>query len=522
LEYTQRCIQAAETSKQPKLLYIAYSNLGIYYLEIPDLKKADSVYYKLLDFLPALSAKGKISFYNNYAETKRLMKEYAKAKEYIDSCYKLSVIEKDTFWLGIALVNKGNLSIANKNNTQAIKECSLALQYAKKFKSLVWQKNSCECLFEAFEKNNDHKNALTYYKNARILSDSVLNEKNKNEATQKDFQYKYAIKTAADSIKQIESNKVKDAQIKAQQSQLNEEKIVRISLLIVAVLVLVFAAFTYNRFKSSQKQRAIIEEQKRITDIQKNLLEEKQKEIIDSINYAKRIQQTLLAHDVFLQENIPDLFTLFIPKDIVSGDYYWAIKKNSKFYLAVCDSTGHGVPGAFMSLLNIGFLSEAISERGIEKPNEIFDFVRQRLIENISKEGQRDGFDGILICIDKLTNEMTYAAANNAPVIIHQNQLLTLPSNRMPVGIGEKKDHFDLFSVEMKKGDCLYLYTDGYADQFGGEKGKKFKYKQLNELLISINHLSLPEQKKLLEEAYKAWKGALEQVDDICIIGIRA
>jgi serine phosphatase RsbU (regulator of sigma subunit) len=253
----------------------------------------------------------------------------------------------------------------------------------------------------------------------------------------------------------------------------------------------------------------------------KALIEEKQKEIVDSINYAKRIQYALLAHEDLLKENLPSYFIYFNPKDIVSGDFYWATKKDDRFYIAVCDSTGHGVPGAFMSLLSIGFLTEAINEKGIEKPNEIFDFVRDRLITNLSKEGQKDGFDGILLCMDYKTNKITYAAANNQPVIIQNNTFIELQKDRMPVGMGERKENFKLHELTFTPNNTIYLYTDGYADQFGGPNGKKFKYKNLNQLLLDITDLDPTEQKQKLSDHFNNWKGDLEQVDDVCVIGIR-
>jgi serine phosphatase RsbU (regulator of sigma subunit) len=278
-----------------------------------------------------------------------------------------------------------------------------------------------------------------------------------------------------------------------------------------------------------EEQKAVVEHQKEIVEGQKHLLEEKQKEILDSINYAKRIQYTLLAHDQFLKDNLNEHFTFFNPKDIVSGDFYWATKIVSSsgvenFYLAVCNSTGHGVPGAFMSLLNIGFLSEAINEKGIEQPNEVLNYVRERLTASISKDGQKDGFDGILVCFSK--DKITYAAANNAPVLVRKKtdtepEFIELKSDRMPVGVGERKEPFNLYTIDYQKGDMLYLYTDGYADQFGGPKGKKFKYKPLNEMLVANTHLSLPEQHKLLKSTFDNWKGDLEQVDDVCVIGVR-
>ncbi len=253
------------------------------------------------------------------------------------------------------------------------------------------------------------------------------------------------------------------------------------------------------------------------------VIEQKNKDIHDSITYAKRIQYALLAHDEFLNANMPDHFLYFKPKDIVSGDFYWATSSGNKFYLAVCDSTGHGVPGAFMSLLNIGFLSEAINEKEILKPNEVLDFVRRRLIDNISKEGQQDGFDGILICMEPTSTGMniTYAAANNVPVIVKNGTITELQADHMPVGMGETLEPFKLFTVETMKGDVLYLYTDGYADQFGGPRGKKFKYKQLNDLLLEISKKPMEEQRSILDKTFEDWMGDLEQVDDVLLVGIR-
>jgi serine phosphatase RsbU (regulator of sigma subunit) len=287
----------------------------------------------------------------------------------------------------------------------------------------------------------------------------------------------------------------------------------------------------FLRKEANQKleaQNSIISQQKNEVEQQKHLVEEKQREIVDSINYARRIQYTLLANDEFIRHYLPQHFVFFHPKDIVSGDFYWAtfVKNKSdqfgKFFLAVCDSTGHGVPGAFMSLLNISFLNEAISEKGILAPHEVLNYVRQKLIENISKEGQKDGFDGILICMDTATKEITYSAANNAPLLVSANgEYRELPKDRMPVGMGERKESFQLFSLEYQTGDSLYLYTDGYADQFGGDKGKKFKYKQLNDLILNNHILSLEQQENILKTKFHQWKGDLEQVDDVCILGIK-
>lgn len=264
-----------------------------------------------------------------------------------------------------------------------------------------------------------------------------------------------------------------------------------------------------------------VEERTQEVVSQKNIIEIKQKEIVDSILYAKRIQTAILAHDLYLKKYLPEHFILFKPKDHISGDFYWATKKDNRFYLAICDSTGHGVPGAFMSLLNIAFLNEAITEKGIIQPNEILNHVRARLIRNISKEGNSDGMDGILLCIDKNTNTYTYSAAHNKPLILHNGELTEHHADKMPIGKGIREDSFTNHELPLQSGDILYMYTDGYADQFGGPKGKKFKYKQLNDLLLSQAALPMVTQKESLQNVFESWRGELEQVDDVCVCGIR-
>lgn len=189
--------------------------------------------------------------------------------------------------------------------------------------------------------------------------------------------------------------------------------------------------------------------------------------------------------------------------------------------MVVADSTGHGIPGAFMSLLNITFLNEAIKEKGITQPNKVFDYVREKLIYTVSKEEQKDGFDGVILCIDTANKSITYAAANNRFIVIRDGRIIESENDRMPVGKGERKQGFSLFSFQLKTSDMLYAYTDGFADQFGGPKGKKFKYKQLNELLLEVSKLPMNEQKEMLFERFKAWKGDAEQVDDVCVVGIK-
>ncbi|MFZ5553267.1 MAG: tetratricopeptide repeat protein [Bacteroidota bacterium] len=257
---------------------------------------------------------------------------------------------------------------------------------------------------------------------------------------------------------------------------------------------------------------------------------QKNKDITDSINYAKRIQDALLIQEETLTGKFSDHFIFFKPKDIVSGDFYWTTERQSSvgswqsFYLAVCDSTGHGVPGAFMSLLNMSYFNEAIIEKKINDPGEIFNHVRQRLIS--SMEGRQDGMDATLVCFEK--NKIHYSAAYNNPLLVRNGDLHELEADKMPVGKSAKSAPFRTFSQNIFQSDTLYFYTDGYADQFGGENlgikksgGKKFKEANLKKLLISLAHLPMKEQKQQLESRFEEWKGDLEQIDDVCIIGIK-
>jgi serine phosphatase RsbU (regulator of sigma subunit) len=442
---------------------------------------------------------------------------------------------------------------ANDENGVAIACINLTVQYANegKFDKANEVLNEAQKITESqgdlfnlsnviqkramlYRMTGDYKNAYDMYKEYVKLKDSILGEK-----TQKAFaEYKEmyeAEKKQAEIDKLQKAEQISRLEITKNEEQLKREKAQRfmifgILLCVILVCIILIRAFIQKRNNANilQSKNELINAKNEAlqhanTEIvnQKEIIEEKQKEILDSINYARKIQYALLAHESFLSKHLLEHFVLFKPKDIVSGDFYWATEHENKFYLAVCDSTGHGVPGAFMSLLNIGFLSEAIKEKNILQPNEVLNYVRARLIQNIGNDGQQDGMDSILLCYDKAESKISYAAANNEPVLIRNKELTLLPKDKMPVGKGERMESFTLHTVDVLKDDVLYLYTDGYADQFGGPKGKKFKYKTLNDLLLQNSSESLAAQGKLLGNALDTWKGSLEQVDDILVVGIK-
>ncbi len=276
--------------------------------------------------------------------------------------------------------------------------------------------------------------------------------------------------------------------------------------------------FIFFRRDNLLFQKAILE--------QKAVIEEKQKEIVDSIHYAKRIQFALLAGESLLKTHLPDHFVLFKPKDVVSGDFYWATPTDEGFIYITADCTGHGVPGAFMSLLNISKLSQVINENKITRPDLVLNHIRTEISKVLNAEGtaeeSKDGMDAILCKLDLKNKKLEYASANNTFYIIRNNALLTCKADKMPVGKGHN-DHvsFTYNEIALEKEDVIYTLTDGYADQFGGPKGKKFRYKQLEQLLLSVHRLPMQEQSKILDQQFNSWKGPLDQVDDVLIIGVR-
>jgi serine phosphatase RsbU (regulator of sigma subunit) len=405
-----------------------------------------------------------------------------------------------------------------------------AYVYALKNSYPDLQSKILKFLSSIYAKQRKFDSAYYVFEKYNQLDDSIYNSQNQKQILE--------LETIYETEKKSSQIKLLNSDNKLKQEELIRKNNAQRFLLLIISLVIIFLAVVIRAFYQKKKANKIILEQKTEVEFQKSEIEkqkhivfEKQKEILDSINYAKKIQDTILANAIFLKRYLPEHFVFFQPKDIVSGDFYWATKRNNKFYLAVCDSTGHGVPGAFMSLLNIGFLNEAINEKGIELPGDVFNYVRNRLVETISKGEQKDGFDGILLCFNLTDNKITYAAANNAPILITNQKMIELPKDRMPVGKGEKDQPFKNFNLQEiidKQEEIIsienaeiILYTDGYADQFGGPKEKKFKYKPLNEMLVANTHLSLTEQHTKLKTTFDNWKGDLEQVDDVCVVGVR-
>jgi len=507
LKYHTKSLEIEKKLNNEEGIAESYSNIASvhFYLKRPEL--ALEYYNMVVDIARKNGYKAELARgLNNIGSVFEFQKKYDSAISNFYSSLKIKEEVGDKNGIANASLSLGRIYKKLNRDDESIEFILKSIEISELIDSKKNLKEAYEELASIYEKRKNFEKAIFYFRQSAALKDSILNEKISKTIFELETRYE-TDKKEKEIILLTKENKIQDL-------ELNKNKITIYSTIIVIILLVFLAATILKRYQLKQKVNKIITEQKAIVD-------QKQKEILDSINYAKRIQYTLIAHSDFLQNNLKEYFVLFKPKDIVSGDFYWATKKKDRFYLAVCDSTGHGVPGAFMSLLSIGFLSEAINEKNIEKPNDVLNYVRERLIENISKEEQKDGFDGILMCIDSKNNSISYASAYNSPIIIEDNILTELLADKMPVGKGERTDSFNLFPVTAKKGSMVYLITDGYADQFGGPQGKKYKYKQLNNLLLSVAGENMEAQNKKLTDEFEKWKGNLEQIDDVCIFGFR-
>lgn len=287
----------------------------------------------------------------------------------------------------------------------------------------------------------------------------------------------------------------------------------------------------YSKKIIEQKHEEVVYQKIEIQS-QKDSLENKNREITDSIRYAKNIQNALIPSEEKFNSCFKDSFVLFKPKDIVSGDFYWVHKSETATFYVTADCTGHGVPGGFMTMLGLSFLDEIIIGKRHNKPEEILDLLREKIISTLnqsSKVGEsKDGMDICICCIDHESMILHYAAANNELYIVRKQkekqeglELIKLQADRQPCGYSDYAKPFNQNSFQLANGDCIYTFTDGFADQFGGEKGKKFRYKQFEELILLNSQLDFSQQKLNLISAYEGWRGNLEQIDDLLVIGVK-
>jgi serine phosphatase RsbU (regulator of sigma subunit) len=456
-----------------------------------------------------------------------------------------SQLSGNKYGFSLALNVKAVNNYDKKNYKETVKYATLSLNVAQEIKNWQFIRDASLNLYLSYKELNDYKNALTNHELYLESLDSIFNsEKNKEiNGLQLSFER--------------EQNK-KDKIISEEKA--SKQKIILLSISIITGLLVFIITYVYRRLRLTRRQKLIIENQNIIL-IQKNEeisaqsdeiaaqrdnlqnlnseLSEKNEEITaqndtikkqnnnikSSITYASRIQNAIIPSITDLELVFPNHFILFKPSDIVSGDFYWVKKIDNFIYIVAADCTGHGVPGAFMSVLGITLLTELINKHNDDTPNIILNEFRNRIKKSLNQIGQigeqQDGLDIAFCKINLDNNVLQFSGAYNPLYLVRNDELIEYKADRMPIGIHPKdQEDFTNTEIQLQKGDNFYIFSDGYTSQFGGEKNNTFKNSRLKEILVKDNNKPMKEQKEILNQKLNEWRGDLSQTDDILVIGI--
>jgi len=528
-----------------------YGNMGLVYSKMKDYKKALSYHQRSLDLeltLNSLNGVG-LTYMNigniyEYEAVELLLakgnQDSISLKQEVAIGYYEKSIEtfeetKNTREIAANLVNIAKIYLIKKNFQKAKGLSEESMTLARSIDARIQIRDASKVLYEVYKELKMHKESLAMHELYIATHDSIDSEENRKEVLRQEYKYAYEKQVSADSLIQVEAKKLTDAKIDAQNAQLANEKNQRFSLYGGVIVLMLFGVIMYSRFRITRKQKIIIETQKLEVETQKEyadkqrlaaeiqtaLVEEKNKEILDSISYAKRIQNALLPSDKIVADNLMESFVLYKPKDIVAGDFYWLESIGDKVLYAAADCTGHGVPGAMVSVICNNALNRSVKEFGLVEPGAILDKAREIVIKEFDKsdEDVKDGMDIALCSLEG--NELKYAGAHNPLWIIRNGEVIETKANKQPIGKFDNLQPYTTHLLHLEKGDSIYIFSDGYVDQFGGPKGKKYKSKAFKELLVSIQNRNMEDQKIIINESFDNWKGSTEQIDDVCVIGVR-
>ncbi len=529
ITYFEKSLKIQKQLKNMSGIAYTYSNMGYVYLQIKDYNKAAQYGLKSLKITQKLNDKTSLVFIENL-----LGKIYFKAGK-TDSAL-----------------------VYSKMNLNQAKEIGYP-ENIRDAAELLWK------IYKQKGEDGDFKSyakAFDYYTLYFSMRDSINNKETEKKIAIKNLQYNY------------EKEKLATQKEQEKKDIINQEKqhwqtLIIISISIGFIVIVIFSFFLYRRYQLTSKQKSIIESQKKTVEKQKAVVDEKNQEILDSITYAKRIQSAILPPNKLVKEYLQKSFILYKPKDIVAGDFYWmeSLPNPSKggvnkttaresegavVLFAAADCTGHGVPGAMVSVVCHNALNRSVREHGLTDPGEILNKTREIVIQEFEKSDEevKDGMDIALCSLTTVSSssgayrELKYAGANNPLWIIRKKstdeskkfndielktfkletldfELHEVKANKQPIGKYDNPKPFITNTFELQEGDSIYIFSDGYVDQFGGAKGKKLKAKAFRELLLSIQHEPMNEQRKLIDEKFETWRGNIEQVDDVCIIGVK-
>lgn len=510
IDYQTRSLKIREAIGDKRGMAIAYNNLGTIFSDQGHNAKAMEYLNRGLKISEEIGDKNKIALaLANIGAIYKKEQNDQEAMDFFNRSLKMFKELGNEKWIASILSHIGDIYKKKNETDKAIENYQKALSMAQSAGLVSVTKDVSQSLSVIYKITGNYKDAFKMYQLYITMRDSIVSEKSQKKIMQQEMKYFYNKRKALDAKEYEKQNAVA-----AEREQ--KQKVIIYFIACSLILVMVFALFALNRWRFTEKQKAIIEEQK-------NLVEGKQKEILSSITYAKRLQDAILPPDHYVKSVLPESFIFYKPKDIVAGDFYWMEQKGELLFLAAADCTGHGVPGAIVSVICGNALNRAVLEFGIEEPGKILDKTRELVLDTFSKSGTdvKDGMDISLISINTISGKIKWSGANNPLWCISDSKLTEIKGDKQAIGKTDNPLPFTTHTIPLVKGDSFYLFTDGFADQFGGAQGKKFKYTQLKEIILKNSSLAPEEQKAQLEALFLDWIGSLEQIDDVCLIGVK-
>ena len=503
---------------------ICLSNIAGHEIGMGQIDSAFTHYRQALKiFLDNSNLYGAAYVYNNLGDYYRRVSEYDSSKFYLYKSLEIRRAIGDKYGTGTALKDlsflhlkeyksKGGVNPAELAKIQSEAEEGLRLGNQIGYPMLI--KNSSEILVWIYTEQNNAKLAVEMYELAVKMKDSLNGIESQKAVIEEQTKFEYEKQKAIDDV-------VRDKEVALEKEQKARQRVVIIIVSIGSVLLAILLGFIVNRLRLTKKQNREIERQKEQIDNQHKALEETHQEITDSINYAKRIQTALLPTNDLISASFSSAFVLYLPKDVVAGDFYWMHSIGEKSLIAAADCTGHGVPGALVSVVCNNCLNRSVKEFGLNTPAEILDKTRALVIEEFEKSDEevKDGMDIAMISIH--AHKLQFAGANNPLWILRNGELIEIKGDKQPIGKHVEMKPFTNHEFDLQSNDILYIFSDGFSDQFGGDKGKKLKSSNLKKLLIEHSDKSLDQQKEVLKAEFYDWMGDFAQLDDVCLIGIR-
>jgi tetratricopeptide (TPR) repeat protein len=527
-DYYLKSLKMAEEMNDSNLMAINLGNIGNIYGAQLDYTEALDYYFRALRYTEAMKdIQGVTINLGNIATIYKDLKKYDSAMNFYLRALKQAEDIGDKNSTALNLINIGLLYTITCRYESAEIYLKKALELSKKIGTLEYEKTNYRLLSRLDSLRGNYRGALENFQWYIKMRDSIDNVELQKEQIRIETQYEFDKREAIAIAEQEKKEAIAAAENKKQ-------AIVRNSLTGGFILMFLLALIIYKNYIRKQKDNLIITHQK-------FQVETKNREILDSINYAKRIQTAILPPVREIKKHLVDSFILYLPKDIVAGDFYWMDSpsteesgQGAEVFIAACDCTGHGVPGAMVSVVCNNALNRAVNEFGERLPGKIFDKARELVLENFEKSDEevKDGMDASLCALDIKNKKLLWAGANNPLWIIRKNspspeelglgaEVIEYKPDKQPIGKGYDNKPFTTHEISLQEGDIIYLFTDGYADQFGGEKGKKMTKARFREFVLSIAHQSMEQQREALLKFHDEYRGNEEQVDDICVIGVR-